>query len=350
MFHGAMEDAVVPLVRVRRAGIEESLHRGAFVLVEGDRVVLARGDPRRVVFFRSTSKPLQALVGVTSGAADRFGFTDEELAIAAGSHSATGEQLAVVRRMLEKAGLGEGDLRCVGHYSITPEVAHLQHLETDAPPAIWSNCSGKHTLMLATAKHLGLATATYTEPDHPVQQTIRRHLATLGGVALDAVEIGIDGCGVPAFALPLERIARALARFGSPEGLPADLAGACRRVAAAMDAHPDRVGGPGRFDTDLMASCRHVLLAKAGAEGVHGWVAPERRLAFAVKVEDGHDRGYRLLVVEILERLGLYTAEEAAAVRERQCDPVVRNRLGEAVGRQEVVVEDLEALDAPHRV
>lgn len=328
----------VPLLHVLRGGLLESVHRGAIVVAEGDQLTLVRGDPAWVVFYRSTSKPLQALVGLTSGAADAFGFTPEELALAAGSHSTRPEHVATARGMLDKAGIPESALQCGGHFAFDAEERKRQQAETDTPCPIWSNCSGKHALMLATAKHLGLPLETYLDPAHPVQVEIRRHIALLGGIAAAEVGVGTDGCSAPAFAVPLAAMARSLARFGAPDPLPSELADAARRIGAAMQAHPFMIGGPGRFDTDLMESSAACLLAKAGAEGVHGTVAPERGLGLVVKAEDGSDRGYRLVVLTLLARLGLLSAEETEGLQLRHCDPVVRSIRGQEVGRRQVVI------------
>ena len=64
-----------PLVRVRRGGHEESLHRGSLVLVEGERLLGYVGDPERLTFYRSSSKPLQAIASVVAGTADAFRLT-----------------------------------------------------------------------------------------------------------------------------------------------------------------------------------------------------------------------------------------------------------------------------------
>lgn len=337
MFHGGMDHAV-PLLHVLRGGILESVHRGAVMVARGDEVDAVAGDPAWVVFYRSTSKPLQALVGVTSGAADAFGFTSKELALAAGSHSTRPEHVETARSMLAKAGIEESALQCGGHYAFDAEERKRQKAETDRPLPVWSNCSGKHAMMLATAKHLGLPLDTYLDPEHPVQREIRRHVAQLGGIEETQVGVGMDGCSAPAFAVPLGAMARSLARFGAPDALPPDLAAAARRIGAAMHAHPFMIGGPGRFDTDLMESSASCLLAKAGAEGVHGTVAPEHGMGLVVKAEDGQDRGYRLVVLAMLERLGLLGAAEAEGLRSRQCDPVVKSIKGQDLGRLEVVV------------
>lgn len=328
-----------PLVRVFRSGHLESVHRGAFVVVEDGRPVLTRGDGTWVSYYRSTSKPLQALVGITSGAADRFDLTPAELALAAGSHSTRPEHVATARSILAKAGIPEAALRCGGHYAFDPEIRRRQKESGDPPIPVWSNCSGKHALMLATARHLGAPLDTYTEPDHPVQRAIREHIAAFGGIDVAEVVVGVDGCSVPSFAVPLVAMARSLARLGRPEGVSDELRVAATRITEAMGAHPEMVGGEGRFDTDLIREPRARLVAKAGAEGVHGVWAPDRGLGLAVKAEDGADRGYRLVVVELLRRLRLLDDTEAQAIRRRYCDPEIRTIAGEVVGRMEAVLD-----------
>jgi L-asparaginase II len=327
----------VVLVRVTRAGRVESLHRGALVVVERETVTLARGDVERVVFYRSASKPIQAIELVRCGAADAFGLTPEEVAIAAGSHSAEPRHLAAVRSLLEKAGVPEDALRCGGHRSIDVDVAFAQRRDGVPVTAVLSNCSGKHAGLLAAAKHRGDATEGYLSPDHPVQRAILDHTALLAGVPRGEIVVGVDGCGAPAFALPLVAMARSIARFAAPEGVPADTASAAVRVRDAMLAHPEMVAGEGRFDTDLMRAGEGRVLAKAGAEGVHVVAVPARALALAVKVDDGSDRGYRPVVIDALLRLGALSADAAAALRKKHAPPEVRSLAGAPAGTLETV-------------
>lgn len=329
-----------PLVRVHRGPLVESVHRGTIVVVRKDDVLLAWGDPDAVVHYRSASKAIQALVGVTSGAADALGIDDEALAIAAGSHNAEDAQLTVVRRILEKADLDESVLQCAGHYSIDRALAFRQRKTTETPPAIWSNCSGKHALMLATAIHLGLPLDTVLDPEHAVQREIRRHVAALAGLDVAQVEVGFDNCGAPAFGVPMHAMALSLSRLVAPEGLEPGLGAACRRVTKATLDHPTMVGGTARFDTDVMEACGGGLTAKAGAEGVHVWAVANDGMAMAIKVEDGHDRGYRLPVLGILEALGLVEPEAARALRERHADPTIRSAAGREIGRLEIALDD----------
>jgi L-asparaginase II len=333
-------NAPVPLVRLLRGGAVESIHRGSYVLCEGERILEAVGDVDRPVFYRSTAKPFQALPIVTSGAADRFGLGAPELAVAAGSHNALPDQLAVVHAMLDKAGVDPAHLGCGGHWSIDPAWARAQAVEHGAafqPPPLWSNCSGKHAGMLAAAQALGAPLEGYLRPDHPVQRAILAAIGAFSGVPAGRIPVGVDGCSAPIAAVPLRAMAISLARLGRPEGLVAPLAEAARRVGDAMSAHPDLVGGPGRFDTDLMQAGAVRLLAKAGAEGVHGVAVPDRGLGLAVKVDDGSDRGYRLLVIEILRRRGCLEDAAAADLAERH-GRTVRNWRGVAAADLELLV------------
>jgi L-asparaginase II len=328
-----MDDPTAPLVRIERGGLPESLHRGALAVADAKGVRFAMGDPSWVVFPRSALKPFQALAGVVSGAVDALEVPDDELAVATGSHDATAAHVAAVRSLLARAGVAASLLRCGGHLSIDPDEAFRQRQGGERPPATWSNCSGKHALMLVVARRLGADLASYAEPDHPVQRMNRRHLARFAGLAEEDVRHGVDGCGAPAFAVPIGALALALARLGRPDGLPPDLAGAAARVVKAMRAHPAMVAGAKRFDTDLMLSAAEPLVAKGGAEGVHGVALPERGLGIAVKAEDGRDRGYRLVVIDLLERLGALSAEAARGLRERQTEAVVKSMAGAVVGR-----------------
>lgn len=327
----------VPLVRVRRGGHAESEHRGAVALWDGARLTASLGDPKRLTFYRSSSKPLQALVGVHGGAADAFGIAPRELALATGSHSGDRVHVEAARSILAKAGVPESALGCGGHWSIDPDVAYLQRQAHPRAVSVLSNCSGKHAFMLAGAQHARLTLHDYLAPDHPHQRRIRADVAAFAGVPVEQVAVTIDGCSAPTFAVPLEAVARSVARLADPIDVPEPAANAARRLVEAMRAHPEMVAGEGRFDTELMRAAQGRLVAKGGAEGVHVVAVPGRSLGLAVKVDDGSDRGYRLVVIEILRRLRLLDDAAAATLAEKQGQKTQKNFAGRAVG-------DLEAL------
>jgi L-asparaginase II len=327
------------LVRVIRGGLVESAHTGSFALVERGRVARSRGTLGPPVYLRSSSKPFQALEVVRSGAADAFGLTAEEIAIAAGSHSGEPRHLAAARSILAKAGVPEDALRCGGHRSANPDVAFAQRRDGVEIRPIHSNCSGKHAAMLAAARHRGAPLEGYLDPAHPVQAAIVSHFAAFAGVPVESVHVGIDGCGAPAFAVAVDAVARAAWRFADLDEAPAPLRDAARRVREAMLAHPEMVAGTDRFDTDLMLAAQGAVVSKAGAEGFHLCALPGRAAGFAVKVDDGSDRGYRPVVIEMLRRLGALSDDAAHALREKHAPEIVKSLAGVSAGRVEVVLE-----------
>ncbi|MCA9315035.1 MAG: asparaginase [Planctomycetes bacterium] len=320
-------------VRLFRAGRPESLHRGHLLAIRRGQVVASAGDPHHLVFVRSAAKPVQALTGITSGAVEGFGMDDRCVAISCASHMARPEHLAAAQAILDAAHVPHQALGCGGHYSFDPDIARLQHPPPEGPPAIWSNCSGKHAMMLAAARAMGAPLEHYTSPGHPVQRSILADLLTLAQCGPDELVVAIDGCSAPAPALPLDRFGRvfqSLLEARRDEAHP--LHDAASRVLRAMAAHPDLIAGPGRFDTDLMLAGQGRIVAKAGAEGVHITLVPDEDLLIAAKVEDGIDRGYRGVIIELLERLGVFDETTATMLRTLHADPVIRNWAGEEVG------------------
>jgi L-asparaginase II len=331
-------DPTVSLVRVRRGGHVESLHRGLVAVWQGARLKAVLGDPQALTFYRSSSKPLQALAAVTLGAADAYGLTAAELALACGSHSGAPVHVAAARSILTKAQVPEALLGCGGHWSIDADVAHQQRTAASLPAAVLSNCSGKHALMLAGAQRLGATLHDYLAPTHPLQRQIRADVARFAGLAPEQAAVTIDGCGAPTFAVPLAAMACSIARLAAPFDVPEPLARAATRLVEAMSAHPEMVAGEGRFDTELMRAGAGAFVAKGGAEGVHVVAVPRLALGLVVKVEDGSDRGYRLVVVEVLRRLGLLTEAQASILAEKQGHKTQKNFAGRTIGELEVLL------------
>jgi L-asparaginase II len=322
---GLPED--VPLAAVRRGELVESVHRGRFAVYDprGD-VLQAFGDPEAYVYLRSAAKPFQALPLILSGTADAFGLTDEELAIACASHNAEEPHLAAVRSILEKAGLSEDDLQSGVHPPMYGPADAKLIRRGEEPRPIHSNCSGKHSGMLAVCVHEGYETLDYRDPGHPLQRRILGLIAEVCGAEEDEVLIAGDNCGVPAFALPLRSFATGLARMATGEELPDHLVEAALRIRDAMRAHPFMVAGTGRFDTEIME--RTYLLVKGGAEAVLAVGNPEG-WGMALKISDGSQRAVRPVALAALEHMG---------VRVGDGDSIVRGLHGEEVGEIEALI------------
>jgi L-asparaginase II len=283
------------VVEVRRNSHVEARHRVHAVAVRGGEIVASAGDPQLVCFMRSSSKPFQALPLVRA----RDDLAEDEIAIACASHHDTADQVAAARKLLAHAGATESDLE-------------LGLQEGRPPQKIHHNCSGKHAGMLALCATHGWEKLGYHLPEHPVQRGC--HAAHAEVAEVEPEDAASDGCGVVTFALQLWRMAHAYARL---ESLPGG-----DRIATAMRARPDLVGGPDGVDFLVMRGAPG-WLAKGGAEGLLCAAGPDG-IGVVLKSEDGSSRPHAPALAAFLGRLGV-AVESLAEV------PVTNSR-GESVG------------------
>jgi L-asparaginase II len=319
------------LVEVLRRGLVESRHRGAVAIVDGDAAtVLAVGDVARPLFPRSAVKPLQALLLMESGAADRYEFGDEELALACASHSGEPAHIEGVARMLSKAGLDVSALCCGAHWPISQQAAFAL-ARTGAPSALHNNCSGKHAGFLCVACAMGLDHIGYWQPEHVVQRNVRGVLEDLSGVVLSQDCRAVDGCSVPTWAIPLDNLARAFAKFGGGHGLAPARARAAARLRAACAQKPWHVAGTGRFCTEIIRLLGSRAFVKTGAEGVLCGGLPELGLGIAVKCDDGAGRAAEAIMAALIARF-LPLDDQERMTLGRFARPTLRNWNGIEVG------------------
>lgn len=315
------------LVEVTRGGLVESVHRGAVaVLDEAGVVVFHAGDIDRAVFPRSAVKALQALPLVETGAADRLGLTDAEIALACASHNGEAAHVATAAAMLRKAGRDVACLECGTHWPSFPAASRALAASGGTATALHNNCSGKHAGFICLAADCGDDPAGYVASDHPTMRQVTAALAEITGTVLDDRNRGVDGCSIPTYAIPLRALALAFARFGTGHALSSDRAAAAGRIRRAVAANPFIVGGTGRFDTEIMQALGARVFAKVGAEGVHCAALPELGLGIAVKCDDGAGRAAELVMAALVERFA------GDGVPEALTRPVLRNWNGIAVG------------------
>jgi L-asparaginase II len=319
------------LVEVTRGQLVESCHRGAVAVADTDGIlVLAIGDVAKPVFPRSAIKALQALPLVEADAADRYGFDDEELALACASHSGEPAHIAGVARMLTSAGLDSSALRCGAHWPMSQPAAFAL-ARTGAPSALHNNCSGKHAGFLCLACSMDIDHTDYWRPEHPVQREVRAVLEDFTGAVLAQEVCAIDGCSVPTWAVPLESLARGFAKFGTGHGLLPARASAAARLRQACAQKPWHVAGTGRFCTEIMQLFGTRVFVKTGAEGVYCGALPQRGLGIAIKCDDGAGRAAQAIMAALIARfLPLDPAEHAALVPFMA--PSLRNWNGFEVG------------------
>jgi L-asparaginase II len=298
------------LVEVSRGGIVESSHTGAYAVVDGEgKLVASAGDITTPVYPRSAIKALQCLQVIESGAADHYGFSDEEIALICSSHNGEPRHVAAARSMLAKAGLTEEAYECGAHW---PEAAQASRDLARAgaePGQVHNNCSGKHAGMLAVAQQRAVDHHGYTKREHEVQRGIARTLTELCDVDLDIAPCGIDGCSVPTWAIPLRNLALGFARFVSGKGLSPARQAAAARIIAAVRANPFMVAGTGRFCTHLMTEVPRAFV-KTGAEGVFCGVVPHAGLGLALKCDDGAGRAAEAAFAALLASLDVWTLDE----------------------------------------
>ena len=328
------------LAEVWRGPMIESRHRGHIAAVTGDgRVAAALGNAGVMAFMRSSAKPFQSMPLVVSGAADHFGFNEQELALACASHNGEPLHTGTAASMLRKIGLDLNALKCGAHEPFNVDVTRALRASQRPPNALHNNCSGKHAGFLALALHLNAPTETYDQPENPVQQAVLENVARFAGMPQENIVLATDGCGAPVFGLPLRVMALMYARLvAPPAAFPESTRQACQRITAAMMNFPEAIGGRAeRLDTKIMQAAPGRLVSKIGAEGVYtAGVLPcdkwPQGLGLAVKIEDGEDRRARpVVVIEAMRQLGVLD-ETALASLAPYARLVTRNHRGDAVG------------------
>jgi L-asparaginase II len=293
------------LVEATRGGIVETRHRGAVAVCDADGgVVWSVGKIDDPVFPRSAAKLIQALPLVESGAADRYSLTDRELALACASHSAEDDHVATAGAMLEKAGLGEGDLECGAHWPLFSQPQLVEFVRAGKEPnQLHNNCSGKHAGFLCACSHQGIAIEGYVGRDHAIQRQIKAALEDLAGNQIGESQCGTDGCSIPTYAVPLKSLAHGFAKAATGQGLGEKRAAAARRLMDACVAQPWFVAGTKRFCTRVMEAGEGRIFAKTGADGVYTAAIPEMGIGIALKCTDGSTVATEVILASVLKRL-----------------------------------------------
>ena len=317
----------------------ENTHAAHVAVVDAEgRLLYAFGDPSRMTLARSAAKPAQALAVLETGALERFGFDDADLALMCGSHNSEPRHIERTRAMLAKAHATEADLRCGGHTPLSDAVWKEWIRRDFAPTGVCSNCSGKHAGMLAGAQALGAAIADYHLPEHPLQVRVKRTVAEVCDLPDNGVQWAIDGCNLPTPAFPLDRLARLFVKLADAgagvESTPRS--NALARIYRAMTGYPELVAGDGRFCTALMRAFNGELAGKVGADASYAigvrQTSTRGAIGIAVKVEDGNTTVLYAIVAHVLEQLGIGNEaqrEKLGAYRH----PLMRNTMGIETGR-----------------
>jgi L-asparaginase II len=307
-----VNDGAVPVLEVWRGGLLECAHLGHAVICDAKGVVAAWGNPKAVIFPRSSAKMLQALPLIETGAATARGLSDAQLALACASHEGADLHVGMAGRWIADLGLKESDLRCGAHEPNDREERDRLVCAGEKPCQLHNNCSGKHAGFLTVTQHLK-AGPEYVEIDHPLQKAVRE--ATEDATGESAAGWGVDGCSAPNFAMSVEGLARAMAKYATAREGHGAREDAMYRLTRAMVAHPELVAGEGRACTELMRAMDGRVALKGGAEAVYVAIVPEKGLGIALKVVDGGSRASEAAVAALLVKLGVLDPAHPAAVK-----------------------------------
>ncbi|MEZ5358454.1 MAG: asparaginase [Candidatus Zixiibacteriota bacterium] len=327
------------VARVYRGEGQESVHHGAIAVVNDKKeLIYSVGEPDFMTQSRSEAKPMQAIPLILSGAADRLGLTDKQLAIMCGSHTGTEEHVETVRSTLHTLGLDESYLQCGTHppfYLTTLK----QKPETNEPLSpLQHNCSGKHSGFLALTKDLQDELGDYLNPKSRTQQMVLDIISRMYAYPKEKITIGIDGCSAPVFGVPLRNTAIAYATLANQLTDDEKLNAALRRIVGLMDKYPEMISGEGRFDLALARTFPGNVVDKAGAEGMQGIAFRNPKIGIAVKILDGAHRAQYVVIIELLRQLGLLENVDLTHLQPFM-NPVVKNWRGLEVGR---IIADFE--------
>jgi len=293
------------LAETVRGGIVDLRHRGAIAVSDPEgRLVWSSGDVERPVYPRSAVKLFQALPLVESGAADRFGFDDTQLAMACASHLGEEAHVVAAEAMLAKAGLKESDLACGSHWPLGDQSKLVEFVRSgQTPNQLHNNCSGKHAGFLCAACHQDIETGGYTGAGHEIQRQAMAAQEAMTEHRLTGAEFAIDGCSIPAFAFPLRALAHGFAKVATGHSLGAERAKATSRLMQACISNPWFTAGTGHFCTRIIEAGEGAIYAKNGADGVFVACLPEAGLGIALKCDDGSDPAAEVMLAGVLMRL-----------------------------------------------
>ena len=323
------------LVELSRGDRVESVHRGSIAICDAQgRLYASWGETSDPVFPRSAFKSMQALALLETGAAEAFGVSEHDLALACASHSGEAMHTERVNAWLKRIDCSDSDFACGPHLPFHEPTAHTMLRANEKPCRVHNNCSGKHAGFLTVARHLGIAVHGYEQPQHPVQVLVREAIADLCAVSAATLPMGIDGCAAPNYAIPLKNLAQGMAKLGTPASLPSSRAKAASRLIAAWKAHPLLVSGTGRACADFIQATTGQTVVKTGAEGVFTAVLPEQGLGIALKIDDGATRAAETTMARLLVLLGV--ADKTAPAIVKHTNPSLTNWRGDVVGERRI--------------
>jgi L-asparaginase II len=283
----------MPVIEQIRSQSVESVHPWSAVAIAHGQVVQTWGEPVATT-WRSAAKPVQLDVSLTVLGDPPV--PTPWLALGAASHSGEPVHTAMAQEILTYFHMDPADLRCgthpPGHTPSADAILRAGGHFTD----LHNNCSGKHSFMVAAARHAGWP-LDYRPAEHPLQMRIRQRVVELCEAE---PELSVDGCGVPTFCLPLVGIARAWSVIAAEmHGQDSRLG----RIGRAMAAHPELTSGTDRLDLAVARRACLPMAVKIGAGGVFCMALPDAQLGVAIKIHSGTAEALPVAIDAVLRAL-----------------------------------------------
>lgn len=323
-----------------RGDLLDLVHEGYICVVdETGKVISSAGNPGAKVYYRSASKPFQALPVIAMGLDEKYGLSDEETVIFSGSHLGEPFHVAALRSIEKKAGLDLDNLLIMKPTVPGSTSANEERIRQGLPKAkIYHNCSGKHTGALLLQKELDPDhLEDYWKVDSAAQKEILRTISVMSEYPMEQVGIGVDGCGVPVFAVPMKNIAIGFKNIACIDTIPDEkLRQAARRYIPRIHEYPLMMRGTG-FLCSLINYDPN-LVAKGGANGVYGIGLKKERIGISFKLKDGTEAVWPLIIKEIFRQIG-YENADTFAMLDSLNSGIIRNDNDTPVGTCKTVFE-----------
>lgn len=291
------------LVEEYRGGVLECVHRGHICgVADSGEVKYSVGDENLITFLRSSAKPIQAVPIMKHGLIEKYNLSDKEATIITGSHRAEPFHVEALESMMKKLDIKEENLVCLPTYPLGAE-ARQELIKANMPKrSIYHNCSGKHIGILTLCKYLGCSTHDYWDINNPAQQEILDHIALIADYPRKDIKVGVDGCGVPVFAMPIKYLAKTFLRMACPDLIEdKEIRKAVTKITKLMNENYEMVSGTKLICSLLLRDSN--IVAKGGAKGVYCFGLKEERMGFAIKVMDGSEEEWPIIIASILEQI-----------------------------------------------
>ncbi|MHB8063803.1 MAG: asparaginase [Ruminiclostridium sp.] len=324
----------VILISEFRENIIENQFRGRICITGNNgKTVYSIGNSKQLTFFRSVAKPIQVLPFLMYGLDEKYDLEDSEIAIIAGSHADEDYHEENLEKILKKIGIIENDLIMLPTYSFSDNIKYKKVFSHLPPRKLANNCAGKHIGLMAMTKEFEGSYLDYWKVGNAAQREIISCISLLSEINPESIGVGVDGCGVPVYALGLDDIARCYFKLACPEEInELNLQKATKKLVKVMHRYPEMIAGTGLICTILNSDPN--IVAKAGAKGVYAMGLRKEKLGIAFKIESGEQYPLAFIALNILQQLH-YDNKYTIDALEKICGRVILNECGKKVGSTE---------------